>query len=124
VTFAQLLHSQAARAQEVKEAVLEAEPGASFRYAGVMHKSGFAAYLALELKRRRPRCSRFAERRAKMEKRRRNESREALSVLYRGVLGSLPGAFLPQTWPPPRRSILGESVGHRHQRLNCGESQL
>ena len=77
-----------------------------------MRKSGFAAYLALELKRRRPRCSRLAERRAKMEKRRRNESREALSVLYGGVLGSLPGAFLPQTWPPPRRSILGASVAY------------
>ena len=46
-----------------------------------IRKSSFAAFLELELKRRRPRCSRLAERRAKMQKQRRNESREAPSVL-------------------------------------------
>ena len=62
-----------------------------------MRKSGFAAYLALELKRRRPRFSRLAERRAKMQKRRRNESREALSVLYvEASRGLYPGRSSPR----------------------------
>ena len=63
----------------------------------VMRKSGFAAFLELELKRRGPRRRRLAERRAKMEKRRRNESREALSVLFvEGPEVSTPGRSSPR----------------------------
>ena len=62
-----------------------------------MRESGFAAFLELELKRRRPRCSRLAERRAKMQKQRRNESREALSVLYvEAPRGVYPGRSSPR----------------------------